>query len=165
MNEISTINTILKAYELISDYTPLKSDCGKICDCKCCKGDSNDGMLLFPGEEALFKEKEGFTVYFEERYNCYAVRCEGNCERNERPLACRIFPYFIYSDASSETNKTTVAPDIRAEDFCPLLYDGYKADKKFLRALRMTALLFSTNPEIMMYLRKITAIMTDFNNL
>ena len=40
-----------KAYELLERTTPLTSDCGKLCNGLCCKGDGKTGMLLFPGEE------------------------------------------------------------------------------------------------------------------
>jgi hypothetical protein len=47
---------ILKCYKILENETPLNFDCGKICDGKCCKGNENTGMLLFPGEETLIDE-------------------------------------------------------------------------------------------------------------
>ena len=41
---------ILKCYKILENETPLNFDCGKICKNKCCKGDENTGMLLFPGQ-------------------------------------------------------------------------------------------------------------------
>ena len=163
MNNSELISCIEKAYELIGRNTPVAFDCGKLCNKKCCKGDSKDGMLLFPGEEVLFENNENFTVYFDKRYENYAVRCNGLCNRNERPLACRIFPYFIYGEKS--TGKVSVAPDIRAIDFCSLIKEKLPLDRKFLRSLRVCAKKFESNTEIFEYLCRISEILTDFNCL
>ena len=45
---------VLTARALLSNLTPLKSDCGRLCGGACCQGDDATGMLLFPGEEALY---------------------------------------------------------------------------------------------------------------
>ena len=73
---------------IIGDKTPLRKDCGQICGGECCKGDSDTGMLLFPGEETTLNiiEKNGVRL---------AV-CDGTCSRDERPLSCMIFPFFPY---------------------------------------------------------------------
>ena len=163
MNNKELIACIKKAYELIGYNTPLSYDCGKICRGKCCKGDSNDGMLLFPGEKELFENNVNFTVYYDDRYENFAVRCNGICNRNERPLSCRIFPYFMYFDKNS--GKASVAPDIRALDFCPLLTEKYALDKKFLRSLRIAAKKLIQNDEMKEFLSKISEILTDFNSL
>jgi hypothetical protein len=50
---------ILEAYDLLSDVTPKKYDCGILCSAACCgenmsHGDEDDcGMLLLPGEKEL----------------------------------------------------------------------------------------------------------------
>lgn len=153
---------IKKIYGYLENITPLKTDCGSICNNKCCKGNDTDGMLLFPGEKELIKEKDGFTIFYDNRYDCNLVSCSGDCKRSERPLSCRIFPYFIYV---SDGDKLSVAPDIRAADFCPLLSENLRISKDFLRALRISAKLFESNEEYVEFLKKITAILTDFNNL
>ncbi len=153
-------DTLIKAYEYMSDVTPLRNDCGKLCDSKCCKGSDDDGMILFPGEEKLFEGKEGFTVYYEERYGFNAVRCNGNCRRSERPLACRIFPFFIY--LNKEDTKPAVLPDVRAMDYCPVLAESVRTDKKFLRALRITAAKLCEDEEMTDFLERMTEIISDF---
>ncbi len=153
--------TIKKAYEFFERVTPLYYDCGKICGAKCCGGSDKDGMLLFPGEETFFENNSEFSVYYEAKYDCMAVRCKGICSRNERPLSCRIFPFFLYNNSG----KISVAPDIRAIDFCPILINKEEVDKKFLRTLRVVAKLFEQDTDICSFLKKITTIMTDFNNL
>lgn len=99
-----------RANEIIGDKTPLKKDCGLVCDGACCKGDSDTGMLLFPFEESTLevKEKDGVRL---------AV-CDGHCNRDERPLSCRIFPFFPYVTTDG---KIKVIPDIRGINICPLI--------------------------------------------
>ena len=156
------VRIIKKLYEYLNNITPLKTDCGKVCANKCCKGNDTDGMLLFHGEEILFMGKENFRVYFDSRYECNAVSCKGSCNREERPLSCRIFPYFLYV---KDNGTLSVAPDIRAADFCPLVNGKYKIDREFLRALRISGKLIETNEELFDFLKKITSVLTDFNNL
>ncbi len=163
MKEYSISRELKKIYGMLENTTPVLSDCGKICSGKCCKGDSTDGMLLFPGEKELFENKEGFNVYYDERYACYAVSCNGSCDRKIRPLSCRIFPYFIY--IKDEKSAPVVAPDVRAADYCPLLKDGWQIDRKFLRAMRISAALAEQNHDIKEFLIYITGLLTDFNSL
>ena len=56
--------TLKKARELLADVTPLKTDCGKVCGARCCRPLETEetGMLLFPGEEELYREKAGWTL-------------------------------------------------------------------------------------------------------
>ncbi len=108
---------------IIGNKTPLKKDCGLICGGACCKGDSDTGMLLFPFEESSLevKEKDGVRL-------CV---CEGNCNRSERPLSCRIFPFFPYVTTEG---KIKVIPDIRGVNICPLIshFGEVKFDRGFL---------------------------------
>ncbi len=159
----STAVCINKAYELTDNITPIKSDCGKNCNKKCCKGDNKNGMLLFPGEEEIFRDNANFSVFYDPRYESNVVICSGNCNRSERPLSCRIFPYFIYYD--DKKKKLTVAPDVRALNFCPLLAENYDIERKFLRSLRISANKLSENNEIVEFLKNITQKLTDFNGL
>ena len=82
---------IKTCYSVLRSVTPLTVDCGKICNGKCCKGDNKTGMLLFPGEENLIDPD--MKVYKNEKGDSFAV-CDGTCDRNRRPLACRIYPLF-----------------------------------------------------------------------
>lgn len=124
-----------KASIIIGDKTPLKKDCGKVCDIACCKGDSDTGMLLFPFEKTTLsvKEKEGTRL---------AV-CDGNCQRNQRPLSCRIFPFFPYVSAEG---KIKVIPDIRGVNVCPLVsnFSDVRFDRGFLwRVKKVGRLLYA----------------------
>lgn len=124
-----------KADKIIGNKTPLKKDCGSVCDGACCKGDSDTGMLLFPFEESILtvKEKDGVRL---------AV-CEGRCQRSERPLSCRIFPFFPYVTAEG---KIKVIPDIRGVNVCPLVskFNDVIFDRGFLwRVKKVGRLLYA----------------------
>ena len=151
-----------KAYELLGDVTPLSYDCGLLCSRVCCKGGDGDGMLLFPGEREFFDSKEGYKVMTDAEYGYDYVVCTAACERTERPLSCRIFPYFFYVRSDGAL---TVSPDIRAAEKCPLTGNGIDVSKSFLRRLRMCAKLLETDGETVDFLRRMTEIMTDFGGL
>ena len=51
---MSASDAVLAARGLLQSLTPLKTDCGRLCGCACCRGDEQTGMLLFPGEDALY---------------------------------------------------------------------------------------------------------------
>nr|HML49564.1 hypothetical protein [Clostridia bacterium] len=88
---------IQAARALLAQRTPLKSDCGRLCNAACCQADEEGrgGMLLFPGEERFYDPLPGWArlepMDFGGRPSRLLV-CEGRCERSQRPLACRIFP-------------------------------------------------------------------------
>jgi len=114
-----------KTYSLLENITPLPVDCGQLCDGACCKGEEGAGMLLFPGEEALFDGKAGFEIVDTEYVlpSGYVVKlllCSDICDRKERPLACRIFPLLgFWID-----DKIEVRIDPRAREVCPLAFVG-----------------------------------------
>lgn len=115
-----------KVFAAIGDKTPLGKDCGVLCGCACCRGGDGDGMLLFPGEETTLRtvEAEGGTL---------AV-CGGTCDREKRPLACRLFPLFPLTD---EDGHITVGLDARAVRLCPIAEhrEEVRFDRGFLRAV------------------------------
>ena len=132
-----------KAEAIIGDKTPLKTDCGKICDGACCKGDDETGMLLFPFEESSLtvKEKDGVRL---------AV-CNGSCNRDERPLSCRIFPFFPYV---TPEGKIRVIPDIRGVNICPLVseFADIKFDRGFLWRVKKVGRLLYIDEECRRFL-------------
>ncbi len=125
MNYIDNIYKYI--YSLFDGVTPLKKDCGALCSAACCKGDNKTGMLLFPGEETSLKviEKQGERL---------AV-CSGRCEREERPLSCRIFPFFPVV----ENGEVRSEIDPRALSVCPLArnYEAVRFDPLFVRRVRV----------------------------
>lgn len=117
-----------KIFHILGDLTPLTVDCGVLCGGACCKGDENTGMLLFPYEETTLEVK--ITEYGER----LAV-CNGKCKREERPLSCRIFPFFSTID---EKRKIYIEKDYRAARLCPLLEHSEEIvfNPKFFTALK-----------------------------
>ena len=85
-------DALRKAREILRDVTPLKSDCGRICGARCCQSleAEESGMLLFPGEEEAYRDKAGWIL--RDTSAGLLVICPGRCRREERPLACRLFP-------------------------------------------------------------------------
>ena len=148
---MSAEKTIKKVYKILQNVTPLKSDCGKICDGECCKGDSNTGMLLFPGEEKILKNVDGFTIK-EDGTNRMLLICNGKCNRNYRPIACRVFPLFplLYEDS------IYVIDDPRAKGICPLLRDEIKFNKAFERKVGKAGILLTKNKDTHEYLQSVS---------
>lgn len=122
---------ILKCYKILENETPLEFDCGKICKNKCCKGDENTGMLLFPGEEKLIDENMKIRVT--ENGDKIAV-CNGKCDRSKRPLSCRIYPFFPLIKEFRGKARIKIIFDLRAD--CPLSSNEYEFNKGFLRQLK-----------------------------
>lgn len=116
-----------KARKIMEDKTLLKKDCGLLCGKACCKGDGETGMLLFPNEETILDviEKDGVRL-------CV---CDGNCNRDERPLSCMIFPFFPYI---TKDGRVRVVPDIRGGKICPVVrnFTNVKLDRRFLRRVK-----------------------------
>lgn len=134
-----------KINRTIGNKTPLKKDCGLVCGGACCKGDDDTGMLLFPYESSNFtvKEKDGVRLCI----------CEGKCSRNDRPLACRIFPFFPYVTAQG---KIKVIPDIRGINTCPLVshFAEAKFDKGFLWRVKKVGRLLYADEECRRFLEE-----------
>ena len=131
------------ANSIIGDKTPLKKDCGLVCGGACCKGDDDTGMLLFPFEESV--------LHIEEKDGVRLAVCQGKCNRNERPLSCRIFPFFPYVTADG---KIRVIPDIRGVNVCPLIshFDEVKFDRGFLYRVKKVGRLLYTDEECRRFL-------------
>ena len=125
---MSAISAVLAARELLDHLTPLKTDCGRLCGAACCQGDENTGMLLFPGEETLY-ENCAFADVLPLDYSlggtqAHLLVCRGRCEREMRPLACRLFPLFL---KFKENGVTKLRIDARAKSVCPLTDYGIKS--------------------------------------
>ena len=107
-------NVLEQARALLEDVTPLAVDCGQVCDGRCCRpSEGSTGMLLFPGEDALMHEGEILPAAGGQLYVC-----GGHCRRENRPLACRIFPLFPYVE---KNGRVRAVYDPRAWRLCPLV--------------------------------------------
>ena len=135
---MSMRHTVLAARALLENVTPLKTDCGRLCAAACCQGDEATGMLLFPGEETLY-EGCAFGSVIDAEFSLGGrpsklFVCSGSCERENRPLACRLFPLFL---KFNEDGSTKLRMDNRAKSVCPLTDYGVEAlDSAFVDAAR-----------------------------
>ncbi|MFO7636144.1 MAG: hypothetical protein R6W96_02410 [Clostridia bacterium] len=107
-----------KAYRKLGKASPLRFDCGELCGKGCCQGSEN-GMVLFPGEEAYLGLFEHDYDILETTYSFKLLKCNASCDRSIRPLACMMFPLFpfLYEDGT-----LLVDFDPRARGICPLLF-------------------------------------------
>ena len=154
--------TVKKARELLADVTPLKTDCGKVCGARCCKPlEAEDtGMLLFPGEEEVYLEKEDWTLR-RTQAGMIAI-CPGRCERDDRPLACRIFPLLpVIRD-----DRVKAAADQRARPVCPLLRQGIRGmDPAFADAVREAGRLLAEDPVQRKFMEMLTEEQDELKSL
>ena len=90
--------------------------------------------------------------------------CSGECNREERPLACRIFPLFpiVYEDNGK--NKIKIIYDPRA-GMCPLARENRLLDPKFVKEVRMAARSLMRDSEILEYMKAVSEELTDILEL
>lgn len=127
---------LLKARALLEETTPLKTNCGKLCGNACCQPDEGgeNGMLLLPGEEALYREAiPGFSFELKQDDTLgkggWRLVCQGICPRQHRPLACRLFPLRIRLEGQGGGGgaapfRVLAEVDPRAWALCPLPEEG-----------------------------------------
>ena len=138
------------AREKLKNVTPLKRDCGRICDARCCRPleGENTGMLLFPGEAEAYAGKDGFEVRKTARGDL--LLCSGVCDRDERPLSCRLFPLL---PVIGDDGKVRVITDLRAKAVCPLARQGKSAmDPAFADAVREAGEILAAEDEQAVFL-------------
>ena len=138
------LDVICRARSLLAEVTPLCTDCGRVCGHACCQPDENGkgGMLLFPGEEALYADLSGFSVLDDQTVvpDGRLLMCGGICERETRPLACRFFPMRPASSGKA-------VMDRRAAWVCPLYEGGKQALREdFVAACGEAAAVLSQSP-------------------
>lgn len=145
---MSDKNLYEKIFKIMGDYTPLKADCGQLCNGACCKGDASIGMRLFPFEKSSLRVREAED-------GVRLAVCEGSCNRGQRPLSCRIFPFFPTVD---DRGKVFVEPDYRAYRLCPLIehMDEIEFDKRFFKALKKAGKLLAKDKDCLGFLIETT---------
>ena len=158
------MNSVLRtARKKLKNVTPLKKDCGRVCGAACCRSpeDEETGMLLFPGEEELYAGKNGWRI--RETAAGPMVICPGQCDRDERPLACRMFPLLPVEGADGEIRAVT---DLRAKTVCPLARQGRSAmDPAFVEAVREAGSLLAGQEEQAAFLRRLKAEQEELKRL
>jgi hypothetical protein len=154
-----------KAYRILDKSTPLGFDCGLLCNSRCCSGDSDDGMHLYPGEEIMCginkNEFKVQNILFHNLKIKFLV-CNGRCDRRYRPLACRVFPLVPYI---SEEGKLYIVEDPRAKYICPLisLNLSEQIDKIFRRNLYKVFILLIQDKDILRYITCLSETIRDYS--
>ncbi len=160
----------LQLYRLFDNCTPIPTDCGRFCDKACCKGD-DCGMYLFPGEAKVYQmlnpewarlEKSDFEYPFNSKVKKTPILfCNGNCDRYQRPLACRIFPLTPYI---TKDKKLEIIIDPRAKALCPLTWDIdiSNFDRRFVKNVHKTFSVLSKNKEIYTFLDTYSRQLDDY---
>lgn len=145
----NALDAVLRARAILRDVTPLKNDCGRACGGACCEPDEDGqgGMLLFPGEEALYAPLPGgFSLSLDSFVvpGALFLICAGRCDRENRPLACRLFPLL----PKMKEGEVRAVRDGRAYAVCPLLPGGLCAfDPAFVLAVRQAGEILYACPE------------------
>ncbi len=178
MDQFSLYQT---AYQILNKSTPLRFDCGKLCNRACCQNLACDieagedsGMYLFPGEEHMIQEavSKGAPVFFDIipvhfEFNPHIpislATCKGQCDRNLRPLACRIFPLTPYL---TEKDILVIRIDPRAIPICPLADDlkHNKLHPDFVNNVRKACRILITDPLIKDYIAGLSRMFDEYNH-
>ena len=160
----------LQLYRLFDEVTPINVDCGKLCNKACCKGEDS-GMLLFPGEEAVYKlfapewariERTNMTyTHNSQEYPVNILFCSGECERYQRPLSCRIFPLTPYINKYGELEIIT---DPRAKGVCRLaqLLPFEEYDAQFIKNVRRSFTLLLKNERIYSFFKMYSEYLDEY---
>lgn len=121
-------NALMQARSLLENVTPLKTDCGLLCNQACCKADpdSGDSVWLFPGEEEIDYTwgVVSDVLLPVTKTPAKSLFCTDFCPREKRPFGCMIFPLVPYF--SEKKNAWAVRMDRRANAVCPLTSYGKK---------------------------------------
>lgn len=160
----------LQIYRLFDNITPIKADCGKLCNKACCKGDDS-GMYLFPGEKKVYDllnpgwirlERSDFYYNYDgKKKNVPIAMCKGKCDRYQRPLACRIFPLTPYVSSKGELE---IIMDPRAKSICPMakLMKKDELNPEFVRNVERTFKLLMKNREFKVFMQDYSAYISEY---
>jgi hypothetical protein len=152
-------NVIKSCYSQLRRVTPLNFDCGMLCNGKCCKGDNKTGMIIFPGEENFIDSN--MKIYQNEEGDTVAV-CDGKCDRNKRPLACRIYPLFPLLKYCEDNKYIEVIFDYRAD--CPILNTDYEINKSFIKAVKRVGKYLLLNNETKECFEKLSEVQKEYSD-
>lgn len=150
------------ARALLETLTPLKTDCGMTCGGACCHTHPGEqtGMLLFPGEEEAYRGVAGFTLLPSPQGTILV--CSGQCDRRNRPLACRMFPLLMLL----RQDGVKVATDAAALSVCPLARQGKNAlSQEFVAAVRQAATILAQDSTQAAHLLRLTAMQDEWKAL
>ena len=151
------------AREKLKNVTPLKRDCGRVCGARCCRPleGAETGMLLFPGEAEAYAGKAGFEVRKTARGDL--LICSGTCDREDRPLSCRLFPLL---PVIGDDGKVRAVTDLRAKAVCPLARQGKSAvDPDFAEAVREAGEILAAEDEQAVFLEMLEEEQSELKEL
>ena len=165
----TTPNLFWRAYTLLGELTPINADCGSLCGGACCEGEKDEGMLLFPGEEAFLQKLSALCPAYDpaaygiaEKDGRQLYTCKGDCQRDYRPLSCRLFPLF---PALSEDGRIRVMLDPRAYRLCPMAKTAARLDRRFIRTVRRVGRLLASDPACREFLLRQTGELRELSRL
>ncbi|TCL56496.1 hypothetical protein EDC14_104920 [Hydrogenispora ethanolica] len=167
---MTLIELYKNAYHQLHTQTPLRTDCGRLCNRACCQENDEDlGMYLFPGEAELllaadFLRIEPTDLQYLPGKNVYFASCNSQCRRSQRPLACRIFPLTPYMTAKG---LLTTIIDPRARFVCPLAREYQRSDfhPEFVRAVQKVGQLLIKHQETQAFLLWLAAVIDEYREL
>ena len=154
---------LFAAREILTEITPLKTDCGRLCQAACCASLEGEetGMLLFPGEEVCYENRTGWHLQRTET-GSWLLICSGTCVREDRPLSCRFFP-LLPEPAGDEIR---IRMDARAGAVCPLRKMGLQAlDPAFAEAVRRAGMILLTDKAQRTFLEQLAAEQRELRQL
>ncbi len=142
-----------EAIEIIGSATPLNFNCGTLCQRACCVSDGY--MMVFPGELPMLKS-HGFTFGKADliKYGTIdIVTCSGTCDRNYRPISCRIYPLapkFI-------NDEIFVRLDVRGRPTCPLCHKTMSSlDPDFIKKVKKALNHIAHDDELRQFLKAVS---------
>ncbi len=156
-----------QVYQLLNKVTPLNTDCGRECRKACCQGEETDfGMYLFPGEEIMQSESDFLylkPVTINGNQVLLAI-CNGECDRNKRPLACRIFPLTPYF---TKKGILTIIIDPGAFQVCPLAREMGRNDLNpdFVKKVRQVCQLLIKNERIKNFIEEQSRLLDELKDM
>ena len=155
--------------KIIGDSTPIGVDCGQLCGGACCEGDDETGMYLFPGEEQMYKNDGNWFEISESEFtypgdgkmeNAGIFVCKGECNREKRPLACRIFPLLPYVNSNGEME---IILDPRGRGVCPLaIMDLEHLDADFCNRVEKVGKIMMKFEQTRLYLYALSRLADEF---
>lgn len=117
-------------------------------------------MLLFPGEEAYYQDDSAYQL--RHTTSGTLLLCSGICQRENRPLSCRLFPLLPLLRNGS----IKVAIDLRACAVCPLCASGVRGLRAdMIQAVRTCGQVLISDPVQRQFLAQLTMQQDDLRSL
>lgn len=166
------LSPLEKARTLLTECTPLAINCGELCNAACCQSPEDDqdetGMLLFPGEEALYDPEDSDWMRIVPSKAMHRGKpvplliCHAPCPRHKRPLSCRIFPLA----PRFSRRGLTLRMDARGTSLCPLIDSGVQGlSPQFTAAVTDAFTLLTQDPDQNEFLQTIAHQVKEYERM